>query len=202
MKAPGGIYRGVTWDATFAPEGQAVSARTEGEVTRGDGPVLDDVYRAEIKRLVAVGTVLAGDAAAGEDLAHDAFLLLVQRLRRNPDYLRGPAWPLLRTMVVRLAMQRRRAWTRELRRLARAWQPAPSEAWEPSVAMLDWHTALQSLTPRMRATVVLFYGEDLSTAQTAAALGCSARTVESHLRAARRRLCAEMRWDDNEEGAR
>jgi RNA polymerase sigma factor (sigma-70 family) len=189
------------WDATFAPEGQAVSAQTEGEVTHGDSPVLDDVYSAEIQRLVALGTVLAGDASAGEDLAHDAFLLLVQRLRRNPDYLRGPAWPLLRTMVVRLAMQRRRAWARELRRLARAWQPAPSEVWEPSVALLDWHTAMQGLTPRMRATVVLFYGEDLSTAQTAAALGCSTRTVESQLRAARRRLCAEMQWDDNAEGA-
>ena len=173
----------------------------EGDVTRGDSVMLDDVYTAEIKRLVALGTVLAGDAAAGEDLAHDAFLLLVQYLRRNPDYLRGPAWPLLRTMVVRLALQRRRAWARELHRLARAWQPAPSEAWEPSVAMLDWHTALRSLTPRMRATVVLFYGEDLSTAQTAAALGCSPRTVESRLRAARRLLCAHMQWDDNEEGA-
>ena len=42
--------------------------------------------------------------------------------------------------------------------------------------MLDWHTALRSLPPRMRATVVLFYGEDLSTAQTAAALGCSPAT--------------------------
>jgi RNA polymerase sigma factor (sigma-70 family) len=190
------------WDAsTFAPEGQAVAAQTEGELTRGNSQVLDDVYAAEIQRLVALGTVLAGDAAAGEDLAHDAFLLLVQRLRRNPHYLHGPAWPLLRTMVVRLAMQRRRAWARELRRLARAWQPAPSEAWEPSVAMLDWHTALQGLPPRMRATIVLFYGEDLSTAQTAAALGCSARTVESQLRAARRRLCAQMHWDDNEEGA-
>jgi|SRR5579862_2798522 len=190
------------WDASMvASDGQALAAPTEGNVTRGDRLVLDDVYAAEIQRLVALGTVLAGDAAAGEDLAHDAFLLLVQRLRREPGYLRGPAWPLLRTMVVRLAMQRRRAWAREVRRLGRVWQPARSEDWEPSVAMLDWHTALQRLTPRMRAAVVLFYGEDLSTAQTAAALGCSERTVETHLRAARRRLSAHMQWDDNEEGA-
>jgi RNA polymerase sigma factor (sigma-70 family) len=162
---------------------------------------LDDVYAAEIQRLIALGTVLAGDSAAGEDLAHDAFLQLVRRLRRNPDYLTGPAWPLLRTMVVRLAMQRRRAWARELGRLARAWQPAPSEDWEPSVAMLDWHKALQTLPPRMRATVTLFYGEDLSTAQTAAVLGCSPRTVEIQLRAARRRLAAQMRWDDPERSA-
>jgi RNA polymerase sigma factor (sigma-70 family) len=105
-------------------------------------------------------------------------------------------------MVVRLALQRRRAWARELRRLARAWQPAPSESWEPSVAVLDWHAALQHLPPRMRATVVLFYGEDLSTAQTAAALGCSPRTVEIQLRAARRRLAEQMQWNDLQEAER
>src|SRR5580700_2954128 len=178
-----------------APEGKAMAGQSAGAVMRGESVVLDDVYAAEIERLVALGTVLSGDSAAGEDLAHDAFLQLVQRVRREPDYLTGPAWPLLRTMVVRLAMQRRRAWARELRRLSRAWQPAPSESWEPSVATLDWHTALQTLPPRMRAAVVLFYGEDLSTAQTATALGCSPRTVEIQLRAARRRLAAQMQWD-------
>jgi RNA polymerase sigma factor (sigma-70 family) len=187
--------------ATFALAAvrSAMAAESAGEVRRVESAALDDVYAAEIQRLVALGTVLTGDGAAGEDLAHDAFLQLVQRVRRDPDYLTGPAWPLLRTMVVRLALQRRRAWAREVRRLARAWQPAPSEVWEPSVATLDWHSALQTLPPRMRATVVLFYGEDLSTAQTAAALGCSPRTVEIQLRAARRRLAAEMRWDDLED---
>jgi RNA polymerase sigma factor (sigma-70 family) len=176
-----------------------VASQPASAAMTGASVVLDDVYAAEIQRLVALGTVLSGESAAGEDLAHDAFLQLVQRVQREPDYLRGPAWPLLRTMVVRLAMQRRRAWARELRRLARAWQPAPSEGWEPSVAVVDWHTALQSLPPRMRATVVLFYGDDLSAAQTAAVLGCSPRTVETQLRTARRRLAAQMQWADTEE---
>src|SRR5580692_624529 len=190
--------------STFALAGvrKAMSAQSAGKAIGGEVAALDDVYAAEIQRLVALGTVLTGDGAAGEDLAHDAFLHLVQRVHREPDYLSGPAWPLLRTMVVRLALQRRRAWSRELRRLARVWQPAPAEVWEPSVATLDWHAALQTLPPRMRATVVLFYGEDLSTAQTARAMGCSPRTVEIQLRAARRRLATQMRWDDLDEDAR
>jgi DNA-directed RNA polymerase specialized sigma24 family protein len=49
---------------------------------------------------------------------------------------------------------------------------------------------------------VLFYGEDLSTAQTARAMGCSPRTVEIQLRAARRRLATQMRWDDLDEDTR
>lgn len=181
---------------------QSAGEARRGEVVRESAASLDDIYAAEIRRLVGLGTALAGDGAAGEDLAHDAFLQLAERLNRDPAYLHGPAWPLLRTMVVRLALQRRRAWARELRRLARAWQPAPGEGWEPSVATLDWHTALQSLPPRMRATVLLFYGEDLSTAQTAAALGCSPRTVEIQLRSARRRLSDRMQWDDTQEAER
>lgn len=182
-----------------------MAAQSAGEAVLGDASAdgrhaaLDEVYAAEIQRLVALGTVLAGGAAAGEDLAQDAFVQLVEQTRRDPEYLRGPAWPLLRTMVVRLALQRRRAWAREIRRLARVWQPAASESWEPSVAIIDWHSALLSLPRRMRTTVVLFYGEDLSTAQTAAVLGCSPRTVEAQLRAARRRLSARMAWDDVEE---
>jgi RNA polymerase sigma factor (sigma-70 family) len=188
----------------LAPLRKAMAAQSAGEAVPGDASAgrhaaLDKVYAAEIQRVVALGTVLAGDAAAGEDLAQDAFVQLVERIRRDPEYLRGPAWPLLRTMVVRLALQRRRAWAREIRRLARVWQPAASESWQPSVATIDWHSALLSLPPRMRATVVLFYGEDLSTAQSATVLGCSPRTVETQLRAARRRLSAAMAWDDIEE---
>lgn len=158
----------------------------------GTSASLGNVYSAEIRRLVALGTILAGDGAAGEDLAQDAFLNLVRRVRRDPDYLHGPAWPLLRTIIVRLALQRRRAIAREMRRLAWSWEPDPSEVWEPDVALLDWHNALRQLPPRMRATVVLIYGEDLSAAQTAAELGCSLRTVESQLRLARQRLAGAL----------
>jgi len=153
---------------------------------------LDEIYATEIRRLVALGTVLAGTVAAGEDLAHDAFVQLLRRVRREPSYLQGPAWPLLRTIVVRLALQRRRAMARELRRLARIWQPDPGDWWEPDVEVLDWQQSLLKLPPRMRACVVLFYGEDMGTAAVARALECSPRTVENHLRAARKRLAQSL----------
>jgi RNA polymerase sigma factor (sigma-70 family) len=175
-----------------------MAAPPAGEARLDTGAALDTVYAAEIRRLVALGTILAGDGATGEDLAHDAFLQLVRQVRKNPDYLRGPAWPLLRTIVVRLALQRRRGLAREARRLAREWHPTPAETWEPDPSRLDWHAALRQLPARMRATVVLFYGEDLSTAQTAEALGCSPRTVENQLRTARRRLSTTIGWTDEE----
>lgn len=149
---------------------------------------LEAIYLSEITRLASLGAVLAGDAAAGEDLAQETFVQVAKRLRRDGDYLSGPAWPLLRTIIVRLALNRRRALSRELNRLARSWQPPPESRWEPDPVLVDWRAALQALPPRMRATVILFYAEDLSTAEVAAHLGCSSRTVENQLRLARRRL--------------
>jgi len=151
---------------------------------------LEAIYAAEITRLASLGTILTGDAAAGEDLAQDTFVQLAKRLKADSNYLTGPAWPLLRTMIVRLALNRRRALSRELYRLARSWQPPAESRWQPDPSLIDWRKALQALPPRMRATVVLFYAEDLSTADVAAHLGCSPRTVENQLRLARQRLSA------------
>ena len=151
---------------------------------------LEAIYVAEITRLASLGTILTGDAAAGEDLAHDTLVQLAKRLNADNAYLNGPAWPLLRKMIVRLALNRRRALSRELHRLTRAWQPPVESRWEPDASLLDWRAALQALPPRMRATVILFYGEDLSTTDVAAHLGCSPRTVENQLRLARQRLSA------------
>jgi RNA polymerase sigma factor (sigma-70 family) len=151
------------------------------------------IYQAEITRLTSLGAILAGDVAAGEDLAQDTFLQLARRLRQDRDYLSGPAWPLPRTMIVRLALNRRRAAARELRRLTRVWQPPEENSWEPDPSLLDWRAALQALPPRMRATVILFYAEDLTTTDVAAHLGCSPRTVENQLRLARQRLAASLR---------
>ncbi len=158
---------------------------------------LEAVYAAEIRRLIGLGTILTRDSAAGEDLAHDVFVKLANRTRRDPAYLRPPVWPLLRTIAVRLAIQRRRTIARELLRLGRLWERDSSAQWEPEADLIDWRTSLLKLPPRMRACVVLFYGEDLSTASAAAELGCSPRTVENQLRSARQRLAESLAEDRN-----
>ena len=106
---------------------------------------LDDVYKTEIRRLIGLGAVLMGSRSAGEDLAHDAFLLVLRRPQRDPAYLRSPAWPLLRTVLVRLSVQRRRSIAREGRRLARFWEPAVTESWDPDLDLIDWQAMLSTL---------------------------------------------------------
>ena len=185
--------------AVVDPAGRPITPR--GEVDQGVGPDLDHVYKAEIRRLIGLGSVLMGSRAAGEDLAHDAFLMVLRRTEREPGYVRSPAWPLLRTVLVRLAVQRRRAIARESRRLARFWQPPETEWWDPDPELIDWQAALRTLPPRMRACVVLFYGEDLSVADVAKALGCSPRTVEHQLHDARAKLADRLALMRTEESA-
>jgi RNA polymerase sigma factor (sigma-70 family) len=162
---------------------------------------LDAVYQSEIRRMIGLASVLTGSRAAGEDLAHDAFLQVLRRVEHDPGYLRSPAWPLLRTVLVRLAVQRRRAMAREARRLAQFWKPPESELWDPDVALIDWRAALHALPPRMRACAVLFYGEDMSINSIAQELRCSPRTVEHHLHSARGKLAAAIDLVRQEEGA-
>lgn len=162
---------------------------------------LDAVYRAEIRRMIGLASVLMGNSAAGEDLAHDAFLQVLRRAGRDPGYVRAPAWPLLRTVLVRLAIQRRRSIAREARRLGHLWQQPDSEWWDPDSALIDWHAALGALPPRMRACAVLFYGEDMSVADVARELRCSPRTVEHNLHSARVKLAQAIKGLRGEDGA-
>lgn len=155
---------------------------------------LEAAYLAERARLVALGTLLSGSPAAGEDLVQETFASLLARSRRDPDYLREPVAPLLRTVLVRLAAQRRRQLGRELRRLVRLYERPRDGDWTEGT--LDYLAALATLPPRMRACVVLFYGEDMAVDQVAAHLGCSPSTVQNQLRAARQRLRARLSLDE------
>ena len=161
--------------------------------------VIERAYAQLLPRLVGLGRLLTRDAQAGEDLAQEAFLRLLRAADRDPLYVREPLWPLLRTTVVRLAIQRRRTLLREGRRLVRMYE-RPSSGWtEPT---LDYSSALATLPIRMRACVALFYGDDMSTADVASALGCSAKTVENQLRSARERLAPRLRELVTVEGGR
>jgi RNA polymerase sigma factor (sigma-70 family) len=150
------------------------------------------VYAQEHSRLAALGAMLTGDAAAGEDLAHDVFVDALRRSADDPSYLREPAWPWLRVALVRRAMRRRERIAGELRRLPLLHAGAPPAAgW--SADTMDCLTALAALPARMRACAALFYWQDMSTADVARELGLSVRTVENQLARARARLAERLR---------
>jgi len=164
------------------------------------------LYETEIGRLTALGQLLTGDASAGEDLAQDVFIDLLEALRADVDYLQGPPWPWLRKAMVHHVAKRFRFGTRELGRLMRFYEEERSvdDTW--SETTIDFERAVAQLPPRMRACVVLKYTEDMTREQIADVLGCNAETVKTQIRRARPRLAElmgiEFRGTDDEDEAR
>jgi len=152
------------------------------------------IYQEEGQRLAALGRLLTGSIDEGEDMAHEVFIRALRASQGNPEYLQDPVWPWLRTVLVRLVIQRRRSLTRERTRLMRFFRPADERPWPEDTA--DVAAALCSLPPRMRACAVLHHCEDLTVAQTADVLGCSPATALVHLREARARLRMRLAEED------
>lgn len=132
-------------------------------------------------RLYRTALLLLGDHGLAEDVTQTALANTYVAWGR----IREPAaaYSYARTAVVNTTTSwfRRRAWRHETVREdpesgvaseAAARTPDPTD--RPALMQ-----ALAALPPRQRAVVVLRYYDDLTVAQTADALGCSAGTVKS-----------------------
>jgi RNA polymerase sigma-70 factor (sigma-E family) len=154
------------------------------------------------ERMLRIAIALTGSRADGEDLLQAALERLVPRWRTiAPDATES----YLRRTLYNLAAdgwRRRGAWRRAFP-LLRTQDAAPGT---DAMAEVDLRDALvrllAQLPPRQRAVVVLRYWEQLTEAETAALLGCSAGTVKSATSRALQRLreLAES-WPDGEPGA-
>jgi RNA polymerase sigma-70 factor (sigma-E family) len=150
-----------------------------------------EFVRASTPRLFRTAYAVCGDYQLAEDAVQAAFATAYSRWRRvsgadNPE-----------AYVQRMVLNQLLSWRRRLS----ARQEVPSGATpgggtagstsspEGAVAGSDelWR-ALGALPPRQRAVVVLRYVEDLSVAETAAALGVREGTVKSQAAAGVARL--------------
>lgn len=127
--------------------------------------------------LLRVAFLLTSDHGLAEDLLQTALMKTSRRWRHLPD--RDHAYSYVRRVLVttHTSWYRRRR-VREV--LVDQW-PDVTDAKSgdgPSGVAEAFH-ALNALPPRMRAVIVLRFYEDLSEADTAAALGCSLGTVKS-----------------------
>ncbi|MBV1855163.1 SigE family RNA polymerase sigma factor [Catellatospora tritici] len=119
--------------------------------------------------------LLAGEHHTAEDLVQTALAKAAARWRHIVAHGEPEAY------IRRIMVNERITWWR--RRPARPVAHVPERAGpdEPHhiVERIALGQALDTLTPRQRAVVVLRFYEDLSEAETAAALGCSIGTVKS-----------------------
>ncbi len=147
--------------------------------------VVARLYATHASRLVGLARTLTGHLDSGDDLVQDVFVALLKACDRDRGYVREPAWPLLRTMLVRMAAQRRRSIGRELLRLSRVYERPQPPVWDTDV---DVVAALLTLPVRMRTCVVLHYVEDMPVADVADVMGTTPGTVSAQLQTARQRL--------------
>lgn len=160
-----------------------MTTRGAGEAARRD--VAFSAFYAEAYRsLLRTAYLLTGDTALAEDLVQTVLARLYQRWDRL-DAVRadGALLAYARTALARQSISWwRRAWRAER---PRAQVPEGRVDTAPDdVTRLDERDRmmrhLAQLTSRQRLVVVLRYLDDLSEADTAAALGCSVGSVKTH----------------------
>jgi RNA polymerase sigma-70 factor (sigma-E family) len=149
---------------TIRPTETAVQAHVEGWT-------FDDLYRSQYARLVVLARLMTGSLAHAEEIVQDAFV----QLYRNWSSIEYPL-TYARIAVVNGCRSHGRRRAVELRHPPSRPEPVVMDA--GAIAVRD---ALQVLTPRQRAAIVLRYFDDLSEAQIADVLDCRPGTVKSLL---------------------
>lgn len=130
------------------------------------------------RRLLRSAYLLTGRREAAEDLAQETAVRVlvawpkVSRADDREAYVR-------RTMLHLYLSGRRRAWTTREVPAAHLEAAATRPAYDVVDDRDQVLQALRTLPPRQRAAVVLRHYEQLSEAETAAALGCSTGNIKS-----------------------
>lgn len=168
----------------MAVAAQPVAVLSDGSVWGGCVFEVEESFSAFVARawpgLVRTAALLTGDQAAAEDLAQSALV----RTYRRWWYVRRQERPDL--YVRRVMVNLRRDWWRRDQGRLRLVAELPDRALvdtgglsQVSERDATLTRALAELPPRMRATLVLRFFEDLSEYQVAGMLGCSVGTVKS-----------------------
>lgn len=134
-------------------------------------------------RLLRSAFLVTGDLHLAEDLLQDALIKLALHWPR----LRGEPEAFVRTVLYRDAV----SWWRKRRRERPTTSPPDqrvADLAEPAALRLVFARALDRLTVKQRAVLVLRYFEDLPESAVAEVLGVSVGTVKSQTHLALRRL--------------
>ncbi|MGY1814991.1 SigE family RNA polymerase sigma factor [Blastococcus sp. SYSU D00820] len=141
-----------------------------------DSRAFADFVSREQAGLLRLAVLLAGDRGHAEDLVQTALLKTYRHWSRVAAADAPAAY------VRRVLVTTHTSWRRRLSSGEQVVESLPDRA-DPSAGGgevdEELRTALRALPPRMRAAVVLRYFADLSEAQTAEAMGCSASAVST-----------------------
>jgi RNA polymerase sigma-70 factor (sigma-E family) len=155
-------------------------------IARGYQREFEDFVRRSSDRLVRTAYLLCGDRGHAEDLAQTALLRTARRwrtARRDPDAY-------ARRVVVNLAKDRWRGLSRRPAETALTTDHVdlPVPVVDGVADRDELLRAVRTLPSGQRTVLVLRFFDDLSVAETAAALGCTTGTVKSQTSRALDRL--------------
>ena len=142
---------------------------------------MDDGSSAEVQvdALLRFARLLTGDRQLAEDLVQDVLVQLLRRRDRLEEIDSLDRYA--RRMVVNGYLSWRRKWSR----IVPTYPPPETALTADPMKSVDLRDelrgALERLTRRQRAAIVLRYYLDLSDTQAAAELDCSVTTVRSHI---------------------
>lgn len=157
----------------------------------GDRSALSALARRWEQRLLRHAWRLLGDRELAREVAQSAWLDIIRAIPRLDDSAAFPAFA-FRIVSRRAADSIRRLRRRRAGEASFAAEPRENalgaEPIEHSASNLRIAAALAALPAEQRAAVALFYLEDLSVAEIAAALDVPAGTVKTRLKAARDKL--------------
>ncbi|MGF1462775.1 MAG: RNA polymerase sigma factor [Maricaulaceae bacterium] len=154
----------------------------------GDARAAETLARRWRPRLMRTARAMLRNADAAEDAVQEAWAGICRGWLGLIDPERFPAWAfgvLRRKCVDQLRRRRHQA-------LNTAPEPAIDAQSEDRVALQQ---ALGGLNPDHRLVVILFFGEGLTLAEIARAIGCPEGTVKSRLFHARRQLQTALSGD-------
>jgi RNA polymerase sigma-70 factor (sigma-E family) len=159
---------------------------------------LGELYLRHADAAVRLAYLLTGDRALAEDLVQDAFVRLAGRLVHLRDPGAFDAY--LRRTVVNLSnshFRRRRVERAYLERERAVFEPGATRRPDGSFEDREelWK-ALQRLSERQRAAIVLRFYEDLSEAQVAEILNARPGTVKSLVSRGLETLRGDIRGED------
>ncbi|WP_234411110.1 SigE family RNA polymerase sigma factor [Nocardioides terrigena] len=129
--------------------------------------------------------LMVGERQLAQDLLQEALTKTYVAWPTLRDPSRAEAYTRKVITTTAISWYRRKSWQeRPSDAIPEVSTEARADAMDDDVARREWvWTALQALPPRQRAAIVLRYYEDLTEAQTAAALGCAVGTVKSQVHA-------------------
>jgi RNA polymerase sigma-70 factor, ECF subfamily len=166
----------------------------------GDRGAFEELVRRYRSRILALALHLSGNESEAEDITQEVFLKAYQKLDCFEGRSHFFTWvyrmTVNRSLNAKRDRKRRREETLDDPRVDRAVlvdaAGDPAKAAELRATYARLLQALDSLSPKMRTSVVLVALQGLSHAEAAVVQQCSAGTVAWHIHQARTRLRAKM----------